>query len=532
MKKLLILLLFVPLLSCNDWLTVEPEDSVTFVNYFKNESEVEAMYNGILTSMKSVCMGTQPYFYISIDADNLGMYYEGYRELDPFTYLDEESMTLDIEWGGFYNVIYLANVMIENEYRFENISKERREFWLGQAHFAKALTYFRLAQIWGDVPIAKSSESIEPEGKKPALEVLNEALREAKLALTLPTHDKLIDAKGSKITSKQYASLGTVNTLLANIYAWLGGLTHEREYWEEAERHASEVIDGKCGVYELESMDGLISNVFGMNRNSVETIFCIDNDPLDVDRKWWGEWKAELPGQMLMSYPYTTLDEAEIANIVNDSWDEYVKITVETVKSIYPEEEDARRREFWYQLGELTYPVFEYDEETWDMIEVGREVTPYAHLAKWRDVIIQTSEEVTSWAGEVVIATDGDWVIWRLADLILLRAECRVNLEMATAVNDLNMVRYRAELGDYSGPKDKESLRREIFDERRRELFGEGQYYFDIVRNGYWQELLYGNFKTLTDQDVKNGALYAPVGVGAFTKNTLMTQNTYWQWQK
>ena len=36
MKKILILLLFVPLFSCNDWLTVETEDSVTFVNYFKN----------------------------------------------------------------------------------------------------------------------------------------------------------------------------------------------------------------------------------------------------------------------------------------------------------------------------------------------------------------------------------------------------------------------------------------------------------------------------------------------------------------
>ena len=149
---------------------------------------------------------------------------------------------------------------------------------------------------------------------------------------------------------------------------------------------------------------------------------------------------------------------------------------METVKNIYPEESDARRREFWFELGELTYPVYEYDEETEEEIEVGREVTPYAHIAKWRDVIKQTSEEVTSWAGEVVIATDGDWVIWRLADLILLRAECRVNLEMATAVNDLNTVRYRAELGDYTGSKDKESLRREIFYERSRELFGEGQY--------------------------------------------------------
>lgn len=530
MKKILILLLFVPLFSCNDWLTVEPEDSVTFVNYFKSESEVEAMYNNVLSSMKSICMGTQPYFYISADVDNMEYTYDGFRTLDPMTYLDDESMVLDIEWGGFYNVIYVANVIIENEYRFENISKERAEFWLGQAHFAKALTYFRIAQIWGDAPISKGSESIEPEGKKPVMEVLNEALKEAKLALTLPTHDELIDANGSQITSKQYASFGTVNTLLANIYAWLGGLTHEREYWEEAERYASEVIDRKAGVYDLESMDGLIANVFGKNRNSVETIYCVDNDPLDVDRKWWDSFRSEMPGQLLMTYPYTTTDEAAITALAEDFFDERTKISVETVKSIYPEENDARRREFWYQLGELSYPVYEWSDEAMDMVEVGRELTPYAHISKWRDVIIQENEEASQ--ERPVIATDGDWVIWRLADLILLRAECRVNLDMATAVDDLNAVRYRAGLADYSGPTDKESLRQEVFNERRRELFGEGQFYFDIVRNGYWKDVLPGNFKKLTDQDVKNGALYAPVGSGAFTKNTLMTQNTYWQWQK
>ena len=52
MKKILILFLFIPLFSCNDWLTVEPEDSVTFVNYFKSESELEALYNMVQSRMK------------------------------------------------------------------------------------------------------------------------------------------------------------------------------------------------------------------------------------------------------------------------------------------------------------------------------------------------------------------------------------------------------------------------------------------------------------------------------------------------
>ena len=41
-------------------------------------------------------------------------------------------MVLNVSWANFYEAIYMANVIIENEYRFENISKERAEFWLGQ----------------------------------------------------------------------------------------------------------------------------------------------------------------------------------------------------------------------------------------------------------------------------------------------------------------------------------------------------------------------------------------------------------------
>ena len=40
------------------------------------------------------------------------------------------------------------------------------------------------------------------------------------------------------------------------------------------------------------------------------------------------------------------------------------------------------------------------------------------------------------------------------------------NLGLTTAVDDLNRVRARAELTDYDGPTDKESLRQEVFDER------------------------------------------------------------------
>ena len=66
-----------------------------------------------------------------------------------------------------------------------------------------------------------------------------------------------------------------------------------------------------------------------------------------------------------------------------------------------------------------------------------------------------------------VIAMDGNRIIWRLADLILLRAECRAHLGMTTeALKDLDRIRDRAGLKGYTGATNKTSLLKEIFHER------------------------------------------------------------------
>ena len=511
MKRFLTILLMLPLISCNDWLNIDPENSVTLTNFFQNENDLESLHISMLARLKSVCMCKQPYYYMSIDADEQKQSIKGFRELDVAIHTTQTigSSILRSTWSNHYSLISLADLMIDNEYRFQNIPEERADFWLKQAHFIKALTYFRIAQIWGDAPISPGSESLIALAKSPALDVLKYAAEEAQIALGLPAHDKMLNASGRLITSKQYASRGSVNTLLAQIYAWMGGLTQEKSYWEQAEHYASQVIDEFAGDYELEDMEGLIKNVFGKARNSKETIFCIDNDLLDDAHTYSTSFSGELPGQEMIDYPYINNSPQ---NLTTNNAQQYNRIRVSTVKEIYPEENDLRRREFWYELD--------------------AEALPYAFISKWRDYHYQTNSEMLEGGASVPVATDCDFVIWRLADLILLRAECRARLGNTEAKKDLDRIRARAGLGAYSGSTEAEALRKEIFNERRRELFGEGQYYFDIVRNDYYREMLYGKFKTLTDEDVRNGALYTWVKSDAFEKNTLMTQNTYWLWQK
>ena len=116
-----------------------------------------------------------------------------------------------------------------------------------------------------------------------------------------------------------------------------------------------------------------------------------------------------------------------------------------------------------------------------------------------------------------------------MADIYLLRAECYAKLNDDRAVADLNKIRGRAQASLYPAVGETD-LQKAIFLERSKELIFEGHRYYDIIRNGldYIRTYLDGNFKTLTIEDIKEGALYLPVADGAFTLNNVMRQTIYW----
>ena len=524
MKNICIILLFLPFFSCNDWLTVESEKSVTYINYFKSEQDLENIMISIFGNEKKIFA---PFYTNHLDISGLlcdeGGDYEGFRTLNP-----EEFFGGNMDnWAIHYSAIYLANMMEENRFRFEHISEERADYWIAQANFAKALFYFDVVRQWGEAPLAPGTESTDAFGKSSITILLEEVIRCANIALKLPTYEKLTDANGSVVTSRQYASLGTVHTLLANIYAYMGGISGDRKYWEEAEKHASLVIDGKVGYYDLEpDILALKNNTLGAGRKSVETIFSIEINDRDEGRFWSAMFECRYPGLLLLDYPYTTTNPENIES-------NYRKPTVyvSTIEDLY-ERGDQRLKEYWYKLGEVGY----WQPTDWDddgiVIDSTWKISDYAFLDKWNKEIRSVNPAVIEGGDAPLLAMDGNRVVWRLADLILLRAECRARLGMETAVNDLNRIRSRAGLNDYSGSTDPEALRKEIFHERERELFGEGVRYYDIVRNGYFREQLSWAYAALTDEEVKDGALYLPVPRNAFDKNPLMKQNIYWSWRQ
>lgn len=90
--------------------------------------------------------------------------------------------------------------------------------------------------------------------------------------------------------------------------------------------------------------------------------------------------------------------------------------------------------------------------------------------------------------GQIGTADGNNYKVFRYADAILLMAECYNELgQDDKAVEYLNMTRTRAGIGEYTY-RTSARLQDEIRNERARELFGEFQRKFDLVRWGIWYQ--------------------------------------------
>lgn len=282
--------------------------------------------------------------------------------------------------------------------------------------------------------------------------------------------------------------------------------------------YASKVIDtDECGFYELESsVEQLVTNTLN-SRGGKESIFEIELNARDESLN-----RTFTSARLFVSFPI--IPGALPRDILDKQW----RIRNESVLKMY-EGTDERKNAFFYK-PEL------YTENS----DSARACGGYAFEYKFRKGLYST--QTSSGQTLQFLNFDVNRVFWRLADLILLRAEIRMNLEnTAGAKVDLWTVQRRAKAPEYTSG----DLQMAIFKEREKELIFEDHRYFDIRRNGdYYKTELPKNkvfvpfpfpheeeeevYSLLTEQDIADGALFLPIASGASYLNPLMIQNTYW----
>lgn len=488
-----------------------PENQVTFKNAFQSENEVNATTSSILY-FENIYLGENDAFsWAGVKVDTLA-YNNEVREWNPRSVSDLNGM-----WSGLYNIIYEANLLVDNIGQ-ANLDADREAFHVGQAQFALGISYLFLAQRYGDCVITNNSSDVVMYGRSPQIEVLNKAEECALQAYNiLPTFDKLRGLNNAIITSKQYASKGSAAALLAHIYAWRGsmielyGLSGDaQEDYRKSVEFSSKIIDGEAGNYSLcDSPDELCKKLSNPDEANPEAIFTLT---FDKARSEYSQTPCT-PATNFLSWPVK-----ETSTIGDLPYDTPCQLFHSTIDKMYPDPNDARRDAFFYDADE----VHEVDG------------IDYAIFYKFRNCIYTPNE--WSQYGKDFRSVNCDYVYWRLADIILLRAECEAKLgQTAQATTDLNAIRSRAGAAAYPSEYDDNDLKKAIFKEREKEMIGENDArFFDVIRNGYIKEELKGKLPVLTDNDIKNGALFMPVPSNAYSDkegkitNTKIRQTTYW----
>lgn len=495
-------------MACEDSLRMVPENSITFENAFENEREIEI---GLLS--------VESYVRLNLGVSNIhypsknGEYTDYHSESSPALLQESIPVYYTHQWILPYKIIALANVPLP--YIDEvDMPQNRRDFYKGQIYFTKALVYLELGRRWGNCPIVRDEVEIKPVEYSSWVEVIDYAIELARQAVALlPEENELVDSDGNAISYKSTPSKGAANALLAHLCAWKAGCKYmaapedatydEQALWATADSACTAIIE-RDDIYKLANTPEEVctSVLVGGDKESIYE---------NVYRGFWEEIPSAYQygdfcfGKWYQTWPVATNESPGDIQFTD------LRVLVETVREMYPQP-DLRRDAYFYKFEEMA-------NESTDI------TGGYAYPYKWRLPRVATSGIA---AGQFV-NFDQNRIWFRLADIILLRAECRARLgNNAGAIEDLNRVRQRANAKLYDASEYNGDLRYAIFKEREKELLMEGCRWYDILRNGYYKTELYGGFRNVSEQDILDGVFFNAVDQTEFMNNPLARQNTYW----
>lgn len=490
----LLLLLSGLFVSCDDLLTVESERTANYTNFWKNEQDVESAVKGLHASFRSTF---GDWIMQSRDRgvlfDYPGNTWKNAVNNDLANTYGRDSRALS--WNFEYKTLSIASFVLENIYR-ANLSDDRASFYKGQALCARAFARYYIATMWGDAPLVTGSQDVSGQGCVSWVEQIDLAISDAEEASRiLPPATELKDSKGNLIQSRQYFSKGSANALLTLCYGWKAGFGQQPELYSEVIKYATEVINDPS--YRLADSPEEVCTVV-LRGNSPEGIIELDYITSKDEFKDVGSYIAGA----CQRYPIeknTTPKTKRSPRLYNT-----------TVYAMYPDESDLRRESYFYKLDSMATVSGNQNS---------------AYIQKWR--FPEYWEEGPNY-GEIKTYRQNE-ILCRLPDIILRRAEAYAKLgQTANAIQDLNTIRRRANAPDYSSTNG--DLLQAIQLERDKELYMEGIciHFLDQLRNRTFTNLQ-GKFKTLTDQDINDGAVFLPVALSAFNRNPAMKQKPYWK---
>ena len=465
--------------SCSDFLEQNPQTDLSENDFYKTADDILSAVNGAYSSLQEGDIYGNWYVFGEIPSDNTRNQLSGsvttQNEFDQF-YIDTQNSMIANFWKAAYKVINRTNTILGRIDGIE-INTELANRYKLECKFIRALMYFNLVRVYGDVPLVLKEISISESYdilREPKENVYNQIIADLKEAQDLPvSYSTAEDGR---------ATQGAAKALLANVYMTL----HK---YAEAETILAEIINS--GRYSLlENTPGSLNidgykNVFSpVNHNSKEGIF-----EIQFLKGGYGEGS---------NYANNFAPENSGTNVVAVGGTGGNNIPEMDIYNAY--EEGDLRRDFSMSLGY-------YDNRK------NNEWVESRYVCKFMDVPYQNND------------ASNNYPVIRYADVILMYAEAlNQNGKTAEACKYLNMTRRRG-FGyqtTETSPVDLQTTDKAQFalmveQERRVELAFENHRWFDLIRTG----------RAVEGFSLNETNLICPIPQKQIDVNPKLTQNDY-----
>lgn len=486
MKKIFPVVIFLTLLliGCSkSFLDRQPEDTLSPGIFYNTPQDIKTGIVGIYAGLPGIFAYDNLPFILGQMSDDGTI---AYNQVVWHTFYKTNTDAAPGLWNGFYKMIVNANNIIDiiNKFTTKNEADAAVvQAYHGEASFLRALAYFYLVRLYGDVPMVverfNNPSAAFGIGRTPVNDIFNKVIipdLEFAFANCYKKDDPALAGQEARATK------GAALTILAEVYLTM------KDYSKAAATLKKLIVDKEAGNYSLLA---------------------------DYSRIWLPTNKFHSESIFEVNY-----------NVQAGSPSYYFRnMTIETAFRYGLQTGNGR----FTAERNLMEEYFNYQEWARYRVSVDSSYSPNNLLIQ--PTPLKLMPPLSEASKYDLTGTDYNFMITRYADALLMYAEALMQLgDKDLAVTYVNQVRARVNMPEITAA---ELDIDRILHERRMELAFEGHRYFDLVRTGKAIEYISRDLMSNNDYEervfrsepIPQYQLILPIPVTEIEKDQTLTQN-------